>query len=166
MVPILLLHEALVGLQTLSNRLALARATSTSISACFYLNHRSDGTTNPVTSSIVDAGIPDPVVYTVDVVTFYKTDFPGTLPEELEFVTGGAECLVDLIVGEDFLLGLYWDSVENLRVASCGLYRPWAIVSEAELASCFEEFVCDTCGEFQVITAEDGTPLKKRSEQK
>lgn len=94
------------------------------------------------------------MVYTVDVTTFYKTDFPGGLPEELEFVSGGAFCDVGLSVGEDYLLGLYWDVVENLRVASCGLYRRWATVSENEIAlldaDCADDFVCDTCDEFQV----------------
>eukprot|EP00903_Cladosiphon_okamuranus_P014932 g13824.t1 len=116
---------------------------------------RSDGTTSPVTSGISNSLISDPVVYTMDVTTFYKTDFPSGLPEELEFVTGGVECTVNLVVGEDYLLGLYWDSVENLRVASCGLARTWASVSEAELASCFDVFVCDTCGPFQECV-EDG----------
>lgn len=120
-------------------------------------NHRSDGTTTSLVSSSPDLipGVPDPVTYTVDITTLFKTDPTVRLGQQVEFVTGGAECVVDLAVGEDYLIGLYWDSDGLLRVASCGLYRRWETVQEGEVtllaSGCSEEDPCSgTCGDGQV----------------
>ena len=94
---------------------------------------------------------PDPVVYTVDITTLYKTDPLVKLGQQLEFVSGGAECDVGLTRGEDYLLGLYWDSAGLLRVASCGLYWRWILVQEPEVALLESGCSCNgECGEGQV----------------
>ncbi|CAN0025310.1 unnamed protein product, partial [Hapterophycus canaliculatus] len=81
------------------------------------------------------------ITYTADVTTVYS----GSDADEVSFITGGnsAACGVDLIIGEEYLLGLYpasanpFDSTDVtglLTVGACDLATPWSDIQADELA--------------------------------
>lgn len=88
--------------------------------------------------------------------TLYKgvTDDPELLSFSFSTCGNSACCGIDLTIGEEYLIGLYGEGAD-LVAESCGLFREWESVTDAELAElegCSEESdICDgSCGEFEV----------------
>lgn len=69
------------------------------------------------------------VVYTLQIITVYKGEPEYIEPHacEISFVTAGnsAACGVSLVIGEEYLVGLYWRSGGYFTANSCGLARAW-----------------------------------------
>ena len=89
--------------------------------------------------------------------TLYEgvTDDPELLSFSFSTCGNSACCGIDLTIGEEYLIGLYGEGAD-LVAESCGLFREWESVTDAELAElegCSEESdLCDgSCGEFEVF---------------
>ncbi len=96
--------------------------------------------------------------YTVDPIEIYKYPVGPISPEEISFTTSGdpSDCGAQLEIGEEYLIGLYENSLQQLTASSCGLFKKWDDV-EDEDRKLLEEG-CDgsckgECGEFQVRAA-------------